>query len=144
VIAAVRPDSWGFPLFLHVFGAMVLFGALLATVTLSAVGSRVPTLAKSTFWTVVGAALPAWLIMRIGAQWIYSKEGFSGDDDPTWLGIGFLVADIGLLILLLTTGFAFWWKRSGKSVAGWLVTGFASLYTIMLVVAWLAMSGKWS
>ena len=46
-------------------------------------------------------------------------------------------------VLLLTTGFAFWWKRSGKVVASRLVTGFAGLYTVLLVVAWLAMSGKW-
>jgi hypothetical protein len=144
MIAAVRPDSWGFPLFLHIFGAMVLFGALLATVTLSVVGARVPTLAKSTFWAMLGAALPAWVLMRIGAQWIYSKEGFSGDDDPTWLGIGFIIADLGLVILLLTTGLAFWWRRSGKVVASRLVAGFATLYTILLVIAWLAMSGKWS
>jgi len=143
VIGAVRPDSWGFPLFLHVFGAMVLFGALLATVTLSAVGARVPGLARSTFWALVAAAIPAWIVMRVGAQWIYSKEGFSGDNDPSWLGIGFVIADLGLLILLLTTGFAFWWKRSGKVVASRLVTGFAGLYTVLLVVAWLAMSGKW-
>jgi hypothetical protein len=144
VIAAIRPDSWGFPLFLHVFGAMVLFGALLATVTLSAVGARVPALARSTFWALLGAAVPAWIVMRIGAQWIYSKEGFSGDNDPTWLGIGFIVADLGLVFLLLATGFAFWWKRSGKRAAGFVVTALASIYTILLVVAWLAMSGKWS
>ena len=27
VIASIRPDSWNFPLFLHVLGAMVLVGA---------------------------------------------------------------------------------------------------------------------
>ena len=29
-LAFVRPDSWDFPLFLHVLGAMVWSGALLA------------------------------------------------------------------------------------------------------------------
>ena len=40
--------------------------------------------------------------MRIGAQWIYSKEGL--DDAPVeaaWTGIGFLVADGGALLLLI-------------------------------------------
>jgi hypothetical protein len=142
LIAAIRPDSWGFPLFLHVFGAIVLFGATLATVTLAVAGRRAPVLARSAFWTLLAAAVPAWVIMRIGAGWIYSKEGFSGDD-PTWLGIGFLVADIGLLILLLATGFAFWWQRSQKAVAGNVVAGLSTLYLVLLVVAWLAMSGKW-
>ena len=29
VLALIRPDSWEFPLFLHVLGAMVLVGGLL-------------------------------------------------------------------------------------------------------------------
>jgi hypothetical protein len=141
--AAIRPDAWGFPLFLHIFGAMILFGATLATVTLAVAGRRTPTLARSAFWSLLAAAIPAWLLMRIGAQWIYSKEGFSGNDDPTWLGIGFLVADLGLVILLLTTGLAFWWKRSQKALAANLVAVLSALYLVLLVVAWLAMSGKW-
>ena len=28
VLAQVRPDSWNFPLFLHVGGAMILVGAV--------------------------------------------------------------------------------------------------------------------
>ena len=27
VLATIRPDEWNFPLFLHVFGAMLLVGA---------------------------------------------------------------------------------------------------------------------
>ena len=30
VLASIRPDSWNFPLFLHVLGAMVLVGAVTA------------------------------------------------------------------------------------------------------------------
>jgi hypothetical protein len=143
LIAAIRPDAWGFPLFLHIFGAMILFGATLATVTLAVAGRRSPALARSAFWSLLAAAIPAWVLMRVGAQWIYSKEGFSGNDDPTWLGIGFLVADLGLVILLLTTGFAFWWRRSQKALAANLVAGLSAVYLVLLVVAWLAMSGKW-
>ncbi len=28
VLASIRPDSWNFPLFLHVLGAMILVGGL--------------------------------------------------------------------------------------------------------------------
>ena len=145
MIAMLRPHAWDFQLFLHVFGAMVLFGAMLATVTLSAVGTRVPALARSAFWALLGAAIPAWILMRIGGQWTYSKEknDFFANSDPTWVGIGFIVADLGLIFLLLTTGFAFWWKRSGKLAAGWVVTGLSAIYFVLLVIAWLAMSGKW-
>ncbi len=148
MIAMLRPHAWDFPLFLHVFGAMVLFGSTLAIATLSLTSWRLPAvgaLARSTFWALLAGAIPAWIVMRVGAQWTYSKEkhDFFSNGDPTWIGIGFGVADAGLLILLITTGLAFWWKRSQKPVAGKIVSGFAVLYTILLVVAWLAMSGKW-
>jgi hypothetical protein len=81
--------------------------------------------------------------MRLAGQWIYSKEGWSGNNDPTWLGIGFGVADAGLLLLLVSAGVAFWWKRSSKPVAGRILAVLSSLYLVLLAVAWLAMSGKW-
>jgi len=131
-----------------VFGAMVLFGSTLATATLSIAGWRLPSaraLSRSTFWALLGAAVPAWILMRVGAQWTYSKEkdSFFSGGDPTWIGIGFSVADIGLLVLLVATGFAYWWQRSRKPVAGRVVAVLSSIFLVMLAVAWLAMSGKW-
>jgi len=148
MIAMLRPHSWDFPLFLHVFGAIVLFGSTLATASLALAGWRLPTvraLSRSSFWAVLGAAIPAWILMRVGAQWTYSKEkdSFFTGGDPTWVGIGFVIADLGALILLLTAGFAFWWQRSQRPVAGRIVAVLASLYVVLLAVAWLAMSGKW-
>jgi hypothetical protein len=143
VIAFSRP-FW--PLFLHVLGAMTLVGALLAVVLVSAVAWRRPDLAvlRRAAWSgLIVVALPAYLVMRLAGQWIYSKEGFSGDDDPTWLGIGFGVGDLGLLLLLVTIGVAFWWRRGAKPVAGRIVAVLSSLYLVLLAVAWLAMSGKW-
>ncbi len=146
MIGAVRPNAWDLPLFLHVLGATLLFGATFATAVLSLAAWRrpaVPMLARSTFWTLLIVSIPAWVLMRGGAAWIYSKEGFSGDNDPTWIGVGFAVAEPGLLVLLLSLGFAFWWRRSGKPVAGRVVAGLSSLYAVLLAIAWLAMSGKW-
>lgn len=148
MIAMLRPHSWDFPLLLHVFGAIVLFGSTLATASLALAGWRLPTvraLSRSSFWAVLGAAIPAWILMRVGAQWTYSKEkdSFFTGGDPTWVGIGFVIADLGALILLLTAGFAFWWQRSQRPVAGRIVAVLASLYVVLLAVAWLAMSGKW-
>jgi hypothetical protein len=134
------------PLFLHVFGAMALFGAVTTAAILAWAAWRhpLPVLARSTFWALLLAALPAWVIMRADAQWIYSQEGFSGHDDPNWIGIGFSVADAGLIVLLVSAGLAFWWSRSGNAVVGRIVAGLTSLYLAALVVAWLAMSAKWS
>jgi hypothetical protein len=145
VIAYSRPF---FPLFLHVLGAMTLVGALLAVIVLTVAAWRRPevsALRRAAFGTLLIVAIPAWVVMRVGAQWIYSKEfGSSGGNDPTWIGIGFTVADTGLLFLLATSGVAFWWKRTGTTLAGRLVGGLSGLYLVLLAVAWLAMSGKWS
>jgi hypothetical protein len=145
VIVAYSRPFW--PLFLHVLGAMTLFGSVLAVLILAAtawtIASAPPAVARAPFLVLLTVSLPAWIVMRGGAQWIYSKEGWSGNHDPTWLGIGFGVADVGLLILLVTLGVAYWWRRSGKLVAGRIVVGLSSVYLVLLAVAWLAMSGKW-
>jgi hypothetical protein len=143
VIAFSRP-FW--PLFLHVLGAMTLVGAILAVVLLSWVAWARPELGvlrRATWTTLLVVALPSYLVMRLAGQWIYSKEGFSGKNDPTWLGVGFGVADMGLLLLLVTAGCSFWWLRSSKQVAGRIVAGLSSVYLVLLAIAWLAMSGKW-
>jgi len=146
MIAAVRPHVWDFPLFLHVFGAIVLFGATFATAGLSFAVWRhpnMPALSRSAFWALLGGAVPAWIVMRGGAAWIYSKEHSVGLGNPSWIGVGYGVADAGAVILLLALGFAFWWQRSKKPVAGRVVAGLTTLYAVLLAVAWLAMSGKW-
>jgi hypothetical protein len=142
LLAAGRP-FW--PLFLHVLGAMTLFGATLAATLLAVAAWRrpLPALARATFLTLLLAALPAWVLMRACAQWIYSSEGFSGHDDPSWVGVGFAVADIGLVLLLVTTGLAYWWSRGGRALVGRIVAGLTGIYLALLCVAWLAMSAKW-
>ncbi len=144
MIAFSRP-FW--PLFLHVLGAMTLFGAVLAAVITSFAAARRPDLAflrKATFWALV-AGVPGYLVLRIAAQVIYSdeKDAFGGKD-PTWIGIGLGVSDAGLLILLAALGCAYWWTRSGKPLAGRIVAGLSAVYLVLLAVAWLAMSGKWN
>jgi hypothetical protein len=125
----------------------VLVGATLAVLILAIAARRRPDVAglrRGAFRTLLFLAIPSWVVMRVFAEVIHSKEFGSSSDDPTWVGIGFIVADAGLLVLLITTGVAFWWSRGGKPIAGRIVTGLAGLYLVMLAVAWLAMSGKWS
>jgi hypothetical protein len=133
------------PLFLHVLGAMTLFGATLGATLLTVAAWRrpVPALARATFLTLLAAALPAWVLMRACAEWISSSEGFSGHDDPSWLDVGSGIADIGLLLLLVTTGLAYWWSRGGPAIVGRVVAGLSGVYLGLLCVAWLAMSAKW-
>jgi hypothetical protein len=146
MLAAVRPHAWDLPLFLHVLGAMVLVGAVATAALLAFVAWRrpgVPVFGRAAFWALVAVGVPAYVVMRIGAQWTYSKEGFSGKNDPTWIGIGFAAADAGLLLLLITAGLAYWWKRSGKIAAARTVSVLTSVYLVLLAVAWFAMSAKW-
>jgi hypothetical protein len=143
VIAFSRPFL---PLFLHVFGAMALAGAVFAVIIATAAAWRrpdSPALRRVAWVATVAVAIPAFVVMRGGAAWIYSKEGWSGHNDPTWLGIGFGVADAGLLVLIASALVAYWWKRSSTPLAGRILLGLSSVYLALLAVAWLAMSGKW-
>ncbi len=140
MLAFSRP-FW--PLFLHVFGAMTLWGAILAAVILSWVAWGRPEatfLRRGTFAALL-LAVPCFVILRVFAEVILDDEDFA--KDPTWVGIGFFVTDVGLLVLLLTIGFAWWWRRSGKPVAGRIVAGLSTVYLVLLTIALLAMSGKW-
>ena len=133
------------PFFLHVLGAMTLFVGILTAVVLSIVGLRDarPFLRAATFLALL-SCIPDYVVMRIGAQWTYNNEGWKhAKPQPTWLGIGFGVADMGVIVLLLAIGGAYWWRRSGNTIAGRAVAGLSGLYMAMLAVAWLAMSGKW-
>ena len=40
LLAAIRPDSWNFPLLLHIVGAAVFFGAVLTAVASSLTADR--------------------------------------------------------------------------------------------------------
>jgi hypothetical protein len=104
MLAAIRPDDWNFPLLLHVLGAMLLVGGLTTAVISFWLGWRrdTTTLSRLGFWSLLAVAFPSWWLMRIGAQWIYDKEGFSGDEDPGWIGIGYITAEGGGLLLLIS------------------------------------------
>jgi hypothetical protein len=150
VLAAVRPDSWNFPLFLHVLGAMILVGGLVTGASALVYARGEARLLRLGYWSLLAVSLPGWILMRIGAGWISSKEGWDdlpeGVDDPTWLGIGFLVADLGGLILLVSLvagGVGVYRLRKGKGSGLLKVTLALSLILLAayLVAAW-AMAGK--
>jgi hypothetical protein len=103
ILASVRPDSWNWALLLHVGGAMILVGGLLTAGGAILVARRdsTGTLLRFSYLTLASIALPGFILMRIGAQWIYDKEGYSGDDDPAWIGIGYATSDLGALLLLI-------------------------------------------
>ena len=87
--------------------------------------------------------------MRLGAQWIYSREGWDKVPDslvPSWLGIGYLIADAGGLVLVITLiigGIGVRRLEAGKSSG--LLKATLVLSVVLLaayVVAVWAMAGK--
>jgi hypothetical protein len=155
VLAAVRPDSWNFPLLLHVVGAMVLVGGLVVAVTAQLLGWRrqppahASALARFSFLSLVLVAFPAWWLMRISAQWIYSRAGFDdAESEPAWIGIGFVTGDAGGVLLLVTIIVAGIGARrvrranAERSTLGRVATVLTALILVANLVAVWAMSAK--
>jgi hypothetical protein len=148
IVAAIRPDSWDFPLFLHVLGAMILVGGLLAGVSSLAFARGDVRFLRLGYWTLLAVSLPGWILMRAGGEWIASREGWTkeGVPTPTWLDIGFLLADVGgliLLVSLLVGGVGVYRLRQGKGsglLKATLVLAFI-LLAAYVVAVW-AMAGK--
>jgi hypothetical protein len=138
MLALVRPDSWNLPLFLHVLGAIVLTGA---TATTLVIAIRTPAWRRLLVRTIGFLVLPAWVLMRFAGQWIDSREDIP--NDPAWLGVGFIVGDAGLLLLVITALIAWWGLR--RPERHWPVKAVAvisGLYLLALFVAMWAMTTK--
>ena len=106
MLAAIRPDEINLPLFVHVLGAAVLVGALLAIAIVTVIARRRTDdeVGPSRFVlkTLLVGVLPAYIVMRVGAQWLEAKEDYPEDFDPAWLGVGYITADTGALLILIS------------------------------------------
>jgi hypothetical protein len=147
MLAAIRPDSWNFPLLLHVLGASVLIGGLLVAVAAQflAWGRREDSniYARYAFRSLLFVAFPAWWVMRIGGQWIYSKEGLDElDPEPGWVGVGFITAEGGGLLLLLSIVLAGLGVRRQSTVLVRIATVLAAIVLVAYLVATWAMTAK--
>jgi hypothetical protein len=101
----MRPHSWDLALIVHVAGAMLLVGGLITAAAAGIIGWKDESgaLRRLSYWTLLTVAFPGWIVMRVGAEWIASKEGLDNlKSDPTWLGIGMGTADGGGLLLLIS------------------------------------------
>jgi hypothetical protein len=145
IVAAIRPDSWNLPLFLHVFGATALFGT---TVAIAIVGfasrarsDHAPVLSRLLLRIFLFGVVPAWILMRVAAQWIDGKE--FPKHEPGWVGAGYIVSEGGG-VFLLVVGILAWisTRRDGRGKAALAVPVIASVLLVALGVAWFAMSAK--
>jgi hypothetical protein len=154
MLAAIRPTDWDFPLFLHVLGAMILVGGLVVAVAMQLLSWRrrdaadAAAFGRGAFWALLTVALPGWVVMRVGGEWIRSKEGWTGENDPSWLGFGYFAADVGFVVLLLTVLLAGLGVRQlrrsggGASILGRVATPLATILLILYLVAVWAMTTK--
>jgi hypothetical protein len=103
-LAAIRADEVNFPLFLHVLGAMLLVGTLLGVALAVTLDWRRPGgeagLTRLGLRTLLVGVVPAYVLMRIGAEWTAAEEDWPGD--PAWLGIGYITADAGAVLILVS------------------------------------------
>jgi hypothetical protein len=147
VLGAIRPDSWNFPLFVHVLGAMILVGGLVAGAGVLGVARGDARFLRLGYWSLLAVSLPGWVIMRIGAAWIYSKEDWDDvPDEPGWLETGAVIGDVGgpiLLISLIVGGVGVYRLREGRGAGLLKATLVLSLVLLAAyVVAVWAMAGK--
>ena len=150
-IAAIRPDSVNLPLFLHVLGAILLVGAL-ATVGLAILlgwkggAERSTALTRFALRAIPYGVLPAYVLMRVGAQWTEAEQDYPDDYDAAWLGIGYITADVGALLLLISlilAGIGLRKLRSGGGLGLGRAVGVISLVLVAAyVVAVWAMTAK--
>lgn len=150
MLAAIRPPGQDFPVLLHIVGATVAFGGLLASVSSLALARGQVRLLRLGYFSLLFVVLPGWLLMWLAGEWIYHEQGWGSLPaqlkDPTWLRIGFVVGDyLGLLFLLtlLIGGIGILRLRRGEG-GGLLKMTMASGFVLALgyVVAVWAMTGK--
>jgi uncharacterized membrane protein len=146
VLAAIRPDSVNLPLFLHVLGAMLLVGSLFAVGFATLLGwrspDRAPGLARFGLKALLIGVLPSYILMRVGAQWTESEQNYPDDFEAAWIDIGYITADAGALLILISAVLAGLGLRN-RSVRFARIVGVISvvLLAAYLVAVW-AMTAK--
>ncbi len=151
MLALVRSGNWELALFFHVLGALLLIGgmALVVTAAFAAERTHEPTgtlaLRRLTWRTLLLLVLPSFIVLRATAEWVRTEDGFA--DDLTWINVGYIVTDAGVLVLiaLLILG----WRGARTAargdvhgVSGRVLLVLASLYLVALLVATWAMTTK--
>ena len=87
---------------------MVLMGSVTAAVVaLLTTGRRgdQEMLRRFAYRTMFYVGLPAWIVMFASGTWLYYEQ-FDAKDDPTWVHIGVITAEGGLVLFLVALGLA--------------------------------------
>ena len=154
-VAAIRADDVNIALLVHVLGAMLLVGTLLVvSVTLVAAWRRTDpaeaaSLTRFGLRTLLVGVLPAYIVMRVGAQWTEAQENPTKEiEDSPWLGIGYITADAGAILILISVVLAVLGLRKlagepgARSVLPRIVAVVSTLLLAAYIVAVWAMTAK--
>ena len=144
MLGLIRTGEWETPLFFHVAGAMLLVGGMfVASASLLLAwrsqdeGTSV-ALTRVAYRTLLFLVLPAFIVMRVAAQWVLSKSPFDAlPDDTTWIGLGYLVADIGGLALLVALILAGIGLRRAENGPGRTGARIVTVVTLLLLAAYI-------
>ena len=152
MLAIMRSGTWEWALFFHVLGALVLIGSMAVVSAAALVAGRgdhpdgAVALRRLTFRTLLLFVLPSFVLLRATAEWVRTEDGF--DDEAGWIGVGYIVTDVGVIVLLALL-FLGW--RSARAaprsegrppLSGRILSIVAPLYLVALLVALWAMTTK--
>jgi hypothetical protein len=142
-VASLCGPTCGAPLFLHVVGAVTLFGSVLAVTILAysalrLAPERAQVVRRVGFWTTLVLMVPAWMVMYGGGAWVLDRE--FPKHSPGWVDAGLHIADGAAVLTLLLLIFG-WLAIKRPRLGGWLAA-LATVYAVALGVAWFYMSAK--
>ncbi len=136
VLATIRPVGWDLPLFVHVLGAMVLVGAAATGVRAAFVSEPAAAAGwtrRFAYRTFLLAALPAFVLMRVGAEWMRIKEFGSSGVTPHFVIIGYTAADGGGVLLVVGIILSWYALRRGRPR----LARVAALVIAVALIGWL-------
>ena len=132
------------PLFLHVLGATLLIGGISAVVVVAVAALRSPEhaalLRRIAFQTTLIVVWPAFIATVAGGHWTLSRELGDNRTPPGWALVGIAVTDLGVLVVIVLTVFA--WLALRRPRMGRAVAALAALYLGALLVTLWAMTAK--
>jgi hypothetical protein len=144
MVAFIRTSEWEWPLFFHVLGAMLLVGGVFVAFVALALAWRADgrggegdavALTRFAYRDLFFVVLPAYIVMRIAAEWVRDKAPF--DDDAEWIGIGYLASDLGALLILISLILAGIALRRADNGRGRTVSRVITVVTLLLLAAYI-------
>jgi hypothetical protein len=144
VLAVTRDPEVNFPLFLHVLGAGLLVGTLLVVAVAILLGWRRTDVGDAAALTRFGlralwfGVVPAYVLMRVGAHWTEAEEDLPEVvEDSAWLGIGYVTADAGAALIIISIVLAAIGVRRLRSGGGVAFGRAVGIIALLLVAAYL-------